>query len=271
LHKPPGFAYQVGKERNGTERRASPFRETGAVVAASITSELAVLAIFAIVRWLRPSVPPDVGALIRHGAAYLHGHYGKVAIWAAGMLIAAVLLAYAMTLPRVRRCKLIPKIFSTYPHESAVSAWWLIFEEWPYERDVEICCILNDGSAIRGQFKSFNNSADDSPDRDLILVAPIRYRPPGSAHMDDYPAGVACVAARNIAVLFAGYDGEPQINRQRRRKHSVASSSPPPVPEMSSSPPSAPEMPGVQADPPVPLTGLSVPVPSAGVPSASDL
>jgi uncharacterized membrane protein len=42
----PGFAYLVGKERHGTERSLSPFRETVAVVAASITSELVVLGLF---------------------------------------------------------------------------------------------------------------------------------------------------------------------------------------------------------------------------------
>lgn len=70
----PGFAYLVGKERNGTERRASPFRETAAVVAASITSELVVLGLFAGIRWQAPSSwTPDVGALIRHGGTYLRG------------------------------------------------------------------------------------------------------------------------------------------------------------------------------------------------------
>ncbi len=63
----PGFAYLVGKERHGTERHTSPFRETVAIVAASITSELAVLGLFAAVRTVFPSWTPDVGALIRHG------------------------------------------------------------------------------------------------------------------------------------------------------------------------------------------------------------
>jgi Family of unknown function (DUF6338) len=53
----PGFAYLVGKERNGTERQTSPFRETIAIVAASTTAELAVLALFAIPRWLWPTQP----------------------------------------------------------------------------------------------------------------------------------------------------------------------------------------------------------------------
>jgi hypothetical protein len=51
----PGFAYLVGKERHGTERHTSPFRETIAVVAASVTSELAVLGVFAATRAAFPS------------------------------------------------------------------------------------------------------------------------------------------------------------------------------------------------------------------------
>ena len=56
----PGFAYLVGKERHGTERRLSPFRETVAIVAASVTSELFVLTVFAGIRALWPSRAPDV-------------------------------------------------------------------------------------------------------------------------------------------------------------------------------------------------------------------
>jgi hypothetical protein len=40
----PGFAYQVGKERRGIERTTSVLRETAAVVAASVASEIFVLA-----------------------------------------------------------------------------------------------------------------------------------------------------------------------------------------------------------------------------------
>jgi hypothetical protein len=82
----PGFAYAVGKERNGTGQQLTPFRETAAVVAASISFELIVLAIFAVIRALLPSLTPDIGALIRNGPSYLRGggghagHYGQVAI-----------------------------------------------------------------------------------------------------------------------------------------------------------------------------------------------
>jgi hypothetical protein len=202
----PGFAYLVGKERNGSERRTSPFRETVAVVAASVTSELAVLVLFAILRGLLPTRTPDVGALIRHGGAYLRGsnaypgHYGEVTIWATGMLVFAVAFAYFATSPRIRRW---PK--GAYPHDSTVSAWWLLFERWPGKRDVQVTCTLDDGWAIRGRLQSFNNSADDSPARDLILKRPIEYRQPAEAQWHDFNARYACLSAGRIVTLFVSY------------------------------------------------------------------
>lgn len=214
----PGFAYLVGKERHGTERHTSPFRETVAVVAASVTSEVTVLAAFAILRWVRPSLTPDIGGLIQHGGTYAAAHYRSLAAWGFGMLGIAVLGAYVATMPGVRERLPLPRAARDYPHESTVSGWWLLFEKWRYERDVEVCCILNDGSAVRGKFGSFNASADDSPDRELLLHAPIRYRAVGK-QMTDYPAGAASVAARNIAIVFTFYDGVPQVRRKRWWEH----------------------------------------------------
>lgn len=83
----PGFAYLVGKERHGTERKASPFRETIAIVAASVTSEIFVLVLFGLIRWLWPSGTPDVVRLVRSPAIYVEGtqtspsHYGMIAVW----------------------------------------------------------------------------------------------------------------------------------------------------------------------------------------------
>jgi hypothetical protein len=223
----PGFAYLVGKERHGTERHTSPFRETVAVVAASVTSEVAVLAGFAILRSLLPSLTPDVGALIHHGGAYAAVHYRSLAAWGFGMLAIAVLGAYLATMPGVRERLPLPEAARDYPHESTVSGWWVLFEKWRRGRDIEVCCVLNDGSAVRGKFGAFNPSDDDSPDRELLLLAPIRYRAPGKQEMEDYRAGAASVAARNIAVLFTGYDDPPQIRPKHWWRRSAVPEEPP--------------------------------------------
>jgi hypothetical protein len=208
----PGFAYLVGKERHGTERRLSPFRETVAIVAASITSELVVLVIFAGIRTLWPSITPDVGSLVRQGGGYLRGgQYRSIAIWGLGLLTAAVVLAYLATEPRLRRR--LEWLTGTYPHDSTVSAWWILFERWPQGRDVQVACMLDDGSAFRGEFGSFNTSADDSPDRELILKGPISYRPPGEAAIEvPLDVSAVCCSARRIVSLLIAYSEPEQQN-----------------------------------------------------------
>jgi hypothetical protein len=206
----PGFTYLVGKERHGTERRLSPFRETVSIVAASVTSELIVLVAFAVIRALGPSITPNVGALIHDPGLYLRGgdghrgQYGIVAGWGVGLLLTAVLIAYLATVPRIRR--LGERVTGPYPHDSTVSSWWILFERWSGQRNIEIACTLDDGSAVRGVFASFNTSADDSPDRDLILREPIYYRPPGDEAQEGlFDVSAVSFPARRIVALFVNY------------------------------------------------------------------
>jgi len=117
----PGFAYLVGKERHGPERRASPFRETVAIVAASIASELFVLVLFGLARLALPNALPDITELIRVPRAYLVGTQGKpghlVMVGASGLvaLAAATALAYAASVTTIRAlvCRLSGHILTT--------------------------------------------------------------------------------------------------------------------------------------------------------------
>jgi Family of unknown function (DUF6338) len=70
---------------------------------------------------------------------------------------------------------------------------------------------LDDGSAVRGLFGSFNISADDSPDRDLILKEPIFYRPPGETAREVlWDMSAVCCPARRIVALFVVYSDSQQ-------------------------------------------------------------
>jgi hypothetical protein len=215
----PGFAYLVGKERHGTERSLSPFRETVAIVAASITSELVVLGLFAAIRARWPAATPNVGALIANGGAYVGGtpghpgHYKTVAVWGVALLATATLGAYLATKPGVRGLGEKLGLTGPYPHDSTVSAWWILFERWPHGRDVQVVCMLDDGSVVRGRFGAFNTTAEDSPDRDLLLQQPISYRPPGEhAREVPYPASAVCCPARRIVSLFVAYSEPGSVN-----------------------------------------------------------
>jgi hypothetical protein len=264
----PGFAYLVGKERHGTERRLSPFRETVAIVAASITSELVVLAVFSGIRALWPTGTPDVGALIADGGAYLRGtpghpgHYRVVAIWGMVLLIAATLGAYLATKPAARSWGEKLKLTGPYPHDSTVSAWWVLFQRWPNGRDVQVACMLDDGSAIRGRFGSFNTSAEDSPDRDLILQEPIFYRPPGGTTEVLYDMSTVCFPARRIVALFVNYSEPAQQSATPAQAGVGSATQVQPGPETSAAPlgqsaaalTSAPSTPGLQQSSPTQRT-----------------
>jgi hypothetical protein len=215
----PGFAYLVGKERHGTERQASPFRETVAIVAASVTSEIVVLGLFSIIRWQWPAGTPDVARLLRSPGAYLAGtgtaptHYAIVGLWGLGLLIMAMALAYAATVPSVRQVASKLPLVAPYPHESTVSGWWMLFEKWRDKRPVEVGCVLDDGSYVSGTLGSFNTSANDTPERDLILWAPILYRPPGADEPIAYEtASAASVTASRIVTMFVGYLKPPGVS-----------------------------------------------------------
>jgi hypothetical protein len=208
----PGFAYAIGKEQHSVAHRPTPFRETAAVVAASVIFNISVLVIFAIVRALWPAITPDVGALVRDPGIYLRGghgriaHYGLVSIWAIGLLALASLFAYTATLPSIRRT--VGGVLGPYPGDSDASGWWILFEKWEQKRKIHIGCILDDGSFVEGTLGSFSKESDDSPERDLILVQPISYRPTGAATPELYKCSAACVSASCIMVLFVTYADE---------------------------------------------------------------
>ncbi|HVD03693.1 MAG TPA: DUF6338 family protein [Candidatus Dormibacteraeota bacterium] len=201
----PGFVYLTGKERSGTERHVSPFRETVTIITASVTTEIAVLILFAIIRTGWPSLTPDVGALVRGGSTYLRDHYQEFAIWGASLLAFSVALAYTVTIPALRSTLAKWHLVGEYPHSSAVSAWWMLFERLAGDRQIEVGCVLDDGSYMRGHLRSFNTSADDDADRELVLVAPITYRPAGDEEEYEYPVSTACISARHIVTMFVNY------------------------------------------------------------------
>lgn len=202
----PGFAYLVGKERAGTERRASPFRETVAIVAASVAAELAVLVLAAPI-WTRHI---DFACLVRAPGPYWRSSPGSLAAWAVALLLAATALAYVTTWPVIRRIpsRVLPERlrdrlqFTTYPHPSSVSAWWMLFEYYHPSHDRQVGLVIDDGSFVSGTHLSFNNDASDSPDRDIILLAPILYRAAGRDEAEPYPASMVSVSARRIVTMF---------------------------------------------------------------------
>jgi hypothetical protein len=218
----PGFAYQVGKERRGIERTTSVLRETAAVVAASVASEIFVLAATS---WLW-SRHIDFGRLVREPRKYWLGHPATIAWWAIGLLAGAIVVAYLVTLLRgweipgwghqvakglkwIRIGKRRP-VFAvvrwvwrqvTYTHPSTLSAWGVLFRG-AKRPQILVDIRLTDGAYVSGALVSASTVGADTPDRDLILGPPIKYRSPKGKNTHELPYGAVTISARQIGAMF---------------------------------------------------------------------
>jgi uncharacterized protein DUF6338 len=195
----PGFVYTAIVRRGRPEYRTTALHEIAAVALASVLSELVVLIGFAAVDGLRPSWTPDMRALITQPAAYLAEHYLTVFGWATGLLFAAGVVAAAAAAFTVWKLPV---------HRSLVSSWWTLFKDWHPDTTRTVQCELDDGSYVEGILADWNSQAEDSPDRDVLLVAPILYRPVGSVDYRQHPVSAVCVAARNIRTMFVTYSDD---------------------------------------------------------------
>lgn len=195
----PGLTFVIVQERRGSEQRLTPFRETGVVVFGSIIAELITLGLFGLARALMPGQTPDVGRLVREGADYARNHYTQIGWWAVGFLLVSCLITASAAL-----------LTRNNPHPSAASAWWIMFDSWFPGENAVVGCILEDGSYVEGRQASFNVSSDDSPDRDLILVEPLKYRAPGAEEAIPFPWGATCISARRIVALFVSYPADSE-------------------------------------------------------------
>lgn len=224
----PGFAYHVGKERHGGSRQLSAFRETVSIVSASVTSELVILI-----------VTSPIWANVLDVQTVLEEEPVTLTLWGTGLLLLSTLVAYVATWPRTRLgptawpligkpakwtashapVKWLPDgPIRPYPHPTEQSHWWRLFWDRPSEIAqahklktkplVRAGCILADGSMVEGTVADFNRAVEDNPDRDLILVAPIRYVPPNGREQT-LPSHAACLAARDIKTLLVHYSLEP--------------------------------------------------------------
>lgn len=191
----PGFAFIMILRRSRPQQRTSVFQETAVIACASAIADLLALGVFALIRMIGPDWTPDVGALIRTPGDYLGAQYGPVFAWSVGLLFLACGSAALAGSILGRR--------STHP--STMSSWWILFDHWDPGAVRHIECVLDDGSYVAGLLGNWNTLGQDSPDRDLILAAPITYRPTGTTEGVLHPASTVSISARHIVTMFVTY------------------------------------------------------------------
>lgn len=219
----PGLVYVLVWERKAPHRRPSAFRESAAVVFVSVIAELAVLSLFALYAAVLPEAAPNVDRLIREGQRYAVPHWVSLTWWTLGLLALASAGAAAVAWWVAR-----------HPHASTQSAWWELFwsqprqiqhgparaARWARRRPrwirararreapmVKVGCVMDDGTQWSGTMAWFNQLADEVPDRDLILLAPIFYQQ-GQEAVQELNSHAVCLSARHITAIRVRYELE---------------------------------------------------------------
>lgn len=208
----PGLVFVLARQRVAPQQTMSVLRETAQLVCVSLFLDIAVLIAFGIVRIIWPMGTPDVGRLVREPGRYLRESYLLIAWWSLALLAVAVALAALLGSGTARRLLSRlpwPRVRPTVdPHESAVSAWWLLFDEKPGRR-VHVGCTLADGTFVSGWLAAFNTALNESGDRDLTLAAPIHFRPPGATAGSALAnTSAVVVSASRISLMFVSYQAD---------------------------------------------------------------
>jgi hypothetical protein len=186
----PGFVFITLYTWDRPRRRWSAVEEAAAIVLASFLIEAVTAGLYFLFLQIPKVTAPSLDLLIREPDEHLG--------WVVGLLgVSAGLAALASWPMRRRRV-----------HPAVTSSWWTLFDKWQHGRDyttTHIECSLDDGSAVTGVLGDWNTGEDESGDRDLILGAPITYKPPGRQEYHEHPVSVVCISARRIVAMFVAY------------------------------------------------------------------
>jgi hypothetical protein len=92
-----------------------------------------------------------------------------------------------------------------------MSGWWIAFSDRdPRTEHIYVGCAIDDGSYVSGRLHSFSQLAEDGPDRDLVLRAPISVRPAGASQTEKIKnAALMTISARHIVTVTVTYVRRP--------------------------------------------------------------
>lgn len=213
----PGFIYLERLESRQPAHEYTALRETGQVLVASLVSNGLVLALFALIRALAPTLTPDAGALVRGGGDFFRLHYGELTAWASAGLAVSCGIAAALAVPPKWYSKLTERLVDN--PESALrraaargrlqpithhSGWSAAFNLDP-ERFPYLGVTLHDGTNLAGPLLSFSSQADESGNRSVSLSSPLRIRYPAEQADQAFFGDVLVVAASDINFLTVSY------------------------------------------------------------------
>jgi hypothetical protein len=201
----PGIIFVMQVDSRRPTRELSALRELISIAGVGTICDITVLVTFGIVRFFFPRVTPNVGGIARVGLPYVRLHFVNIAWWILGLLIAACLLALILgrLWPGVAGRVVSGKIHFT-------SAWWELFHQKPGTVKY-IACELLDDTYLAGYLLTYSTEPDESVDRELTLVKPIRYRARGSTQISELSnVSALSVRASQMKYMTVSYMPAPQ-------------------------------------------------------------
>ncbi len=193
----PGLAYFFVRSRRHPQRVLSNLQETGAVLLTSVVCILLALGTFGILRIVLPDRTPDLGQLIRDPTGYWRDSYLSLTWWSIVIILWACVVG--ATAGAFRRPSWLARKPGLIVHESAWHRMLLsVAESQIYAR-----CHLRDGSIIAGYLGSASPQYEESPDRDLVLVPPLREGPSDTLVPGNLSAVI--LSARDILRIDVAY------------------------------------------------------------------
>jgi Family of unknown function (DUF6338) len=202
----PGLAFFFIRDRRRPSRDLSTLRETGAILLVGLICDLITVGLLAILRAALPHHTPRIGSIVRDPRPYLEANLAYVLWWGFGLLAVAVAAGVGLAFLTTRGGGEV--IYE--------SAWYRALHYYPDE-DLYVGCALNDGSWVEGFVGWFNDDVEESENRDLMLVAPIMYRPAGGEELRLRPGVMATiVAARRLVFLEVSHLPKGELARQRK-------------------------------------------------------
>lgn len=224
----PGFAHYSIRARNRPGQQLTPLQEVVTIVSASLIAITSTGFLFIVIRVAWPAGTPDVRSLLFAPRTYLEANYVQIGWWAAGFLATAILGSMAVAVvqseTRLRRVRWLKWVVAQ-PDPSTMSSWWIAFSNRdPQKEHIYVGCAIEDGSFVSGRLHSFSQVAQDTPDRDLVLRAPISVRPPGGSQLEEIQnAALMTISARRILTTTVTY-----VEREALMKRpSISAVSPP--------------------------------------------
>ena len=188
----PGISYRTGREVKYPARRLRGFRETALLIFPGFVATFVGLAIFGAIRLAAPSHTPDVGRFLEDPGPYFRIHLPYMVGWFAAIIAISCVLAFY----------------------GGVAVTWMLERggrtqksSWAYLLDRQgvgsyLQCFLVDGSVVSGYLLSFNDSHEETLDRDLCLEDPWYWPTTDAETPQEWDDGTATAIINASRILF---------------------------------------------------------------------